>query len=495
MTTELQNRIPANLFQNTTTSYKFFWAISLLELNKLTKRKAFELKNIIARMVSDAALVLNYSSIKLGGADHFRISFGVLKQKYPESFNTGNSLFECITKDINTKALRKIICYYTDGVPYRFLSPWIGTKFNRGDLSDKDQMFELDAPYSIETRETDRVVHLNPSWINAVEGHEDELISLIVDKLGEYIEHRNTDLPNDYLDSIKSILLAQDAGSLSSETIEAMINAESVASSFVFRQKNLQQKSSPSKTLIVSESNDASMINKGKSDTTPSPPVDTIVNGKVLAVKDRQLLNEILPLIETNKLDAISILYKHFENVDGLDMSFLDWGILIDKIRWDHIAELDKLQANKTSIPISKTLTVASGKEKTPQPIAPKKSKRADKNEWGELRRCLTGIREIQAVFGYEVAFPQFVILGLRIDFAAISLRCRAWSHKSEKQYIISILFPSVTYYSASQLFSNEKLVEMGAQIKNERIKYKIGSSIYINSGKARVLSISIEEE
>ena len=59
MTPELKNRIPADLFQNTTTSYKFFWTIGILELLKLTGRTVFELKYIIARMVSTALFVLN----------------------------------------------------------------------------------------------------------------------------------------------------------------------------------------------------------------------------------------------------------------------------------------------------------------------------------------------------------------------------------------------------------------------------------------------------
>ena len=498
MTTELRNRIPANLFQNTTTSYKFFWAISLLELNKLTGRKVFEMKYIIARMVSDAALVLNNNSIKLGGADHFRVSLSGLRKIYPESFNTENQLFESLAKDINTNVIRKIIGYYTGNVPYRFLTPWIGTQFNRGDLSNGELMFELDAPYSIETRESDRVVRLNPSWITAVGGHEDELIGLIVDKLGEYIDHRNSDLPDDYLARIKSILIAQDAGCFSSETVEAMIHAESVASPFVYRQKNPQPKSSPSRITTEPALKDSPPIIKDSRITSlpkavDEKKVDEILNGKVITVRDPKILNEILPLIETNKLDAISILYKYYESVNGLEMSFLDWGNLIDKIRWDHISELAELKGNKTNALISKTLTVASSTENSPQPIAPKKSKRADMSEWRALRRCLSGIRDIQAIFGNEVDFPEFVVLGLRVDNAVITLRCRAWSNKTKKRYIINLLFPSVTYYSASQLLSKEELFEMGAQMKNGKIKYKIGSKIYINSGKARVLSIGEE--
>lgn len=498
MTTELRNRIPANLFQNTTTSYKFFWAISLLELNKLTGREVFEMKYIIARMVSDAALVLDNNSIKLGGADHFRISLSGLRKLYPESFNAGNQLFESLAKDVNTNVIRKILGYYTENVPYRFLTPWIGTKFNRGDLSNGELMFELDAPYSVETRESDRVVRLNPSWITAVGGHEDELIGLIVDKLGEYIDHRNVDLSNDYLARIKSILFALDAGSLSSETVEAMIRAESVASPFVYRQKTPQPKPFPSRITTEPALKDAPPIIKDRRITSipklaDEKKADEIVNGKVITVRDPKILNEILPLIETNKLDAISILYKHYEIVNGLEMSFLDWGNLIDRIRWDHISELAELKGKKTNAPISKTLTVASSTDKTPQPIAPKKSKRADMTEWRSLRRCLSGIRDVQAIFGNEVDFPEFVVLGLRVDSAVITLRCRAWSYKTKKRYIINLLFPSVTYYSASQLLSKEEFFEMGAQMKNGKIKYKIGSKIYINSGKARVLSIGEE--
>ena len=500
MTAELRNRIPSDLFQNTTTSYKFFWAISLLELNKLTGREYFEMKYIIARMVSNAALVLNDNNIKLGGADHFRVSLSGLKKLYPESFGIENRLFENMVKDINTNAIRKIIGYYTGNVPYRFLTPWIGTKFSRGDLSLDELMFELDAPYSVETRESDRLVHLNPSWIKAVSGHEDELVGLIVDKLGEYINHRNVDLPNDYLEKIKSTLSMQEAGTLSTETINTMINSESVASPFVYRQKNPSPAATSSKEVINRPSKTEQPTETGEK-TAAEPAVtatkittDEIVNGKVLAVHDPTVLAEILPLIETNKLDAISILYKHYESVEGIQMSFIDWGNLIDRIRWDNIAEIAEIKGSKIVSPVSKTITVtSSGIEKPSRPITPRKSQKSEMSEWRALKQCLIGIREVQVIFGDDISFPEFEVLGLRVDNAVLSLRCRAWSYKTDKQYIINLLFPSVTYYSASQMLSKEEVYEMGAQMKNEKIKYKIGSKIYINSGKARVLSI--EEE
>ena len=235
MTPELKKRIPADLFQNTTTSYKFFWTIGILELLKLTGRTVFELKYIIARMVSTALLVLNNHPIYLGGADHFKVTLSGLKRLYPHAWDTENGLFEALVRDINTNTIRRIIGYYTENVPYRFLTPWIGTKFVRSDLSQDEVMFGLDAPYSIESRTSDRILRINPSWASAIQGNEDELISLVIDQLDKYIHSRGTSLSSDVLPNIKSLIATQDASPLSAGAIKAMIQSESVVSPFLYR--------------------------------------------------------------------------------------------------------------------------------------------------------------------------------------------------------------------------------------------------------------------
>lgn len=79
MNPNLKNRIPDNIFQNTTTSYKFFWCMSILELHKHTGKTIFDFDDIFARMVSEAWMILNRYQINLGGADHLKYS---IKSQY-----------------------------------------------------------------------------------------------------------------------------------------------------------------------------------------------------------------------------------------------------------------------------------------------------------------------------------------------------------------------------------------------------------------------------
>ena len=504
MTPELKNRIPADLFQNTTTSYKFFWTIGILELLKLTGRTVFELKYIIARMVSTALLVLNNHPVYLGGADHFKVTLSGLKRLYPHAWDTENGLFEALVRDINTNTIRRIIGYYTENVPYRFLTPWIGTKFVRADLSQDEVMFGLDAPYSIESRTSDRILRINPSWASAIQGNEDELISLVIDQLDKYIHSRGTSLSSDILPNIKSLIATQDASPLSVGAIQAMIQSESVVSPFLYRGVTqttantgaakkertatiIQPKPqvvSPAKREEIKPS-PQKVVEPKKTDTT-----DVISNGKIITVRNPEILKEILPLIDTNKLDAISILYKHYENVEGLQMSFMDWGALIDKIRWDNILSITKIKESGVVPAQSSTIKAVVVNDDSTKPTKKTASKntKSELADWRDLRSSLIGISEIRSIFDED--FPSFEILGLRIDNAVLSLRCRAWSFKTDKQYIINLLFPSVTYYYASQTLTKEESYKMGAQIKYGKFKYKIGSKIYINSSKARVLSI-----
>ena len=504
MTPELKNKIPADLFQNTTTSYKFFWTIGILELLKLTGRTLFELKYIIARMVSTALLVLNNHPVNLGGADHFKFTLSGLKRLYPHAWDTENGLFEALVRDINTNTIRRIIGYYTENVPYRFLTPWIGTKFVRADLSQDEVMFGLDAPYSIESRTSDRILRINPSWASAIQGNEDELISLVIDQLDKYIHSRGTSLSSDVLPNIKSLIATQDASPLSAGAIKAMIQSESVVSPFLYRgvtqtttTTGLTKKEKPSsiiqpKPLAVTpvKREEIKPVPQKVAEPKKTDTTDVIANGKIITVRNPEILKEILPLIETNKLDAISILYKHYENVEGLQMSFMDWGALIEKIRWDNILAITKIKESGTVPAQSSTITTVVAHEEPKKTLKTEasKAKKSEWADWKDLHSSLIGISEIRNIFDED--FPSFVILGLRIDNAVLSIRCRAWSFKTDKQYIINLLFPSVTYYYASQYLTKEEAYKMGAQIKYGKYKYKIGSKIYINSSKARVLNI-----
>ena len=329
MTPELKNKIPADLLQNTTTSYKFFWVISILELVKLTGGSIFELRFIIAKMVSDAALILKNNAIKLGSADHFRTSLVSLTRLYPWAFDTNNTLFIELVKNIDEKPIKKIVDYYTGNVPYRFLTPWVGTKISRADLAIDELMFELDAPYSIKKGVFDHVVSLNPTWVSAITGLEDELINLVFDRLGGYIEHRNSGLPIDYLDSFKQIISQQNSVALPDFIVKTVIRSYPV---------DIQGKDIDSSSPFMEEESpneDVSLDSGGFDDKN-----DVIINGKIIAVRNPDVLNKVLHLVETNKLGARSVLYRHYENIDGLSMSFTDWGNLIDKIEKDNISSI-----------------------------------------------------------------------------------------------------------------------------------------------------------
>lgn len=346
MIQELNNKIPAGLLQNTTTSYKFFWAISLLELIKLTELNVFELKYIIARMVADAVLVLNNNNIKLGGADHFRTSLNSLRKMYPYSFDSNNTLFNTLVKDINSNSIRKILGYYTENVPYRFLTPWVGTKILRSDLALNELMFELDAPYSIETRASDRVVSLNPSWVKEIKGREDVFISIIIDRLGSYIEHRNDYLPNSYLDAIKHLLHEQDAHRLPASVIEAMTFSESVARPAIYtpiEPDTIPIKNEYASNIARIKDIDESPMERGGTTTTVhmnKKIEDEIVDGKITSVRNPTILGAVLPLVETNKLEAISTLCACYENLEGLSMTFIDWGNLVEKMQREYKSKI-----------------------------------------------------------------------------------------------------------------------------------------------------------
>ncbi len=313
MMIDLQKRIPEDLFQNTTTSYKFFWAISLLELNKLVGKPIYSLRIIAAKMISTAVRTLENNKIRFGGADHFRASLIGLKRLYPGSFEPEHLLFERILTDINNSSIKKIVGYYTSNVPYYFLTPWVGAKVSRVDLSLEKHVFSLDAPYTIEKTPTDRIIRLNPSWSNAVSGNEDQLICRIIDLFSDFISRRNDSITPDDLASIRSIIISQNQFTLTPAIMRAI---DSINSSIVSFDK---ENGALNSFLGASVSQNLS-------------------KEKLLTIQDPEVLSTLLPLIKSSKLEAISFLFRYYEN-SGLNMTFRDWYNVIENISQEYRIE------------------------------------------------------------------------------------------------------------------------------------------------------------
>lgn len=450
----LKERIPVDLFQNTTTSYKFFWAISLLQLYKAKKQAVYDFRIIIARMIAEAWFVLKDNKIALGGADHLRSTVKTLSRIYDRQYKNADDLFALFERDIHTKTIRKSVGYYTENVPYRFLTPWVGTKIGRPELSNREVVFKLDAPYLVESGGTDRIVRLNPEWMKCLDGIEDELISNVIDKLAVYIQKRNPNILGGYSGWLKSVVLADSGKSAASDIISVP--------------------KSPLPEIKVSE-------NPAKEETSPVPQVaaeknlkdcgsalqsDKIVGGKLIDINDEILLKKISPLLETSKLDVISILSDYYKDRSDVQMSFMDWANFVQTFKPK--TKLDKLEIPHSEKKESNSHTSSESKvENSPQynSTFPKATEKA-----------ITSLEDVAKLC--RGALPIYKVKGMSIGDSIVTIEVDVYSNVYDRDFLLLLEFSSVTYFHCSLFMESPQSFRLTAINKgNRQWNYKFGNS------------------
>lgn len=498
MTDEFNHIAPEIIFQNTTTSYKFFWGIALINLHKNKGRTIYECNDVIIRMVCEAYFVLNNNKITLGSADHFRASMYSIKKWYPQESDSVNGLFDLLYRDKYKNHVKKIVSYYKENAPFRFLTPWAPKDeyhpyaFDKVPLSDESIMFPVSAPYVIYKELDQWMIKINPQWIELYGHKHDDLIRVVIGCLSTYIAHRNELNKDKYITYLESVIFSGGTNSVplvslgaNQPSTQAVKHASAVAKDIVNTPRPILKASSVEKEH-----------KKGKNAILkPSNPSGNVVrNGKLVAIGDESVLANVGPLAVSNKLEAVKFLIEHFSGQQELTMTFKDWALLVDTIQSSYdISAADK---DKSSGPSTQNMSVGASPINrpvvTPKTSSKDKSKNKQSNsEWDEVDQAIIGIDLIHDIFGKQEDFPSFVVSSMRLDGSTLSLSIKAWSFKTDKRYLISLLFNDVTYYHASLYLNNEQSYHIACKKNYGNFKYRVGdSNIYINSSKAKVLSI-----
>lgn len=171
MTLPISNDLPINklasVFRSTTTTYKFYWFIALIEfveegnIEKIPKRKVF------ARMISNAWYTLNYFHISFGKQDVLQSAVEkILKEEKLTVDEKKNKIEHCLEHSNNKETIRQL-SHFDKNVPHWFLSPWFPKMDKETENEQKNriylesQLFENDCLYAL----YDNFITINPIWV------------------------------------------------------------------------------------------------------------------------------------------------------------------------------------------------------------------------------------------------------------------------------------------------------------------------------------------
>ena len=186
-----------DVFNNTVSTYKYFWFISILQILKKERKAKIYIYNITARMVANAWRQITCYRLSFGSFDSLhKITHELQLLTGISNVAQIETIYNIISTRLDEAQIKQQLQILTKNVPYRFLTPWTGSVSNEGG-------HESECFYSIIWDDDNPFITINPLWSDYIEKNYDKLIDFSYQKLASFLQKRNPNV-EDILSKLKS---------------------------------------------------------------------------------------------------------------------------------------------------------------------------------------------------------------------------------------------------------------------------------------------------
>ena len=193
------------VFQNTDTTYKFFWFLSLLEKAKVAHLKSdlqVEIKELSREMVAQAWPCRRLFKLWFGHQDRLQ---GLIDQLAETSSLPENARLQEV-RDAALELSEVELSVLQDFVPYRFLTPWLRSALVGVSDHGRNQLIQLLAvrsahsprptPYSFDSAiGRPKQIVIQPKWLTFLQSNHLPLRAFAQLSVARYFETRNPGIP------------------------------------------------------------------------------------------------------------------------------------------------------------------------------------------------------------------------------------------------------------------------------------------------------------
>lgn len=193
----------ANVFSNTTNSYKFYWFLAITNSVKKSNKTTFKIENLVIEMIGEIWYPINYFNLSFGKQDQFSrgISELVAQLNIPVNIKK-NELIDLIYQNKENENVKSLIKNLSRYVPFRFLSSWFANDL-RGILDvQKNQIISKlsierfnyirkSALYKVDSTQ----IEINEYWYKYLKTHITILDSFTYWQLINYLQKNNPNVP------------------------------------------------------------------------------------------------------------------------------------------------------------------------------------------------------------------------------------------------------------------------------------------------------------
>ena len=172
------------VFDNTATSYKYFWFLSILQLYKENRQTTLTFERLSVRMISNAWQYLFEKGGAFPKTDQIPKYIEEIKERTPLGrFSYSKYVDDFVLEYYKKAKLSHWLLPLIKNVPYRFLSLWIPFMSNE-DVVAKSNNPETRCPYSLH----DDHIEINTAWGDYLMANYEKIAMFVEQELCVYLK-------------------------------------------------------------------------------------------------------------------------------------------------------------------------------------------------------------------------------------------------------------------------------------------------------------------
>ena len=174
-----------DVFNNTVSTYKFYWFISILQIFQKAKDPKIFVYDIISRMIANAWQQITCYRLSFGSIDslhkithELQLLTGLSNEAQIET------VYNILSTRLEEPQIKQQLQILTKNVPSRFLTPWKRSMSN-------DNSYDSDCLYSLIMDDENPFISISSLWVDYLEKNYEKLIDFSYQELASFLQKRN----------------------------------------------------------------------------------------------------------------------------------------------------------------------------------------------------------------------------------------------------------------------------------------------------------------
>lgn len=180
----------ATCFNYKSTTYKFYWFLSIIQILETGKREISK-KEIFAGMIANSWYTTNYFNLSFGVQDQFQKAIIEIQKIEKITIQEEKHIIKKNLIESQNRATIKTLNHFNKNVPHHFLSPWISAD-NKKSVYEFSKNIENKCLYELEKD----YIKINPYWEEYLLKNAKILKDFCYWNLALYLQARNPNVPD-----------------------------------------------------------------------------------------------------------------------------------------------------------------------------------------------------------------------------------------------------------------------------------------------------------